>query len=190
MVAEPRALQNLSTVVVGLVATSIPAGLSLAAGFLWTARVEWAWTILGAVLLDLGVLHLKALLQHPRPVSHPAYVLPSEGPFGMPSEHAAFAAFLVGQLHARQTRLAAAGFRRSVRAACLGLLVLWALGVILMRYITGAHSIVQLLAGAGCGLCASIVWWKLEAGPLADAMVLGQCFTDSARRCVIALYGC
>eukprot|EP00439_Symbiodinium_sp_Y106_P038969 s1579_g4.t1 len=101
MAVESPAFQSLFTIIVGLVATSIPAGLSLAGGFLWTTRVEWAWTLLGAVLLDTCVLQLKGLLQQPRPVQHAAYVLPSEGPFGMPSEHAAFAGFLLGQLHAR-----------------------------------------------------------------------------------------
>lgn len=189
MAVESRAFQSLSTIIVGLVATSIPAGLALAGGFLWTTRVEWAWTLLGAVLLDTCVLQLKGLLQQPRPVQHAAYVLPSEGPFGMPSEHAAFAGFLLGQLHARQPRLAAAGFSRGFRACAMCLLALWAAGILCMRYITGAHSIVQLLAGAASGIGASSAWSKLEEGPLADAMVASQCFADSTRRCVAALYG-
>ncbi|CAE7748436.1 EMB976 [Symbiodinium sp. KB8] len=431
MAVESRAFQSLSTIIVSLVATSIPASLALAGGFLWTTRVEWAWTLLGAVLLDTCVLQLKGLLQQPRPVQHAAYVLPSEGPFGMPSEHAAFAGFLLGQLHARgkngrpgtvslqrklchmapctskppssdyrwwandcptekpglahcvtviaehscgkllggknaglsaaherrvytrlisnlgkrgqpaqavqalremqqngikpdksvynalvaacincqcrdsalnvfeemrgagfeldeeirydlislcgfaqdwkkslellqqlrdtgtvpkensycsvvrvccrckqyptvlklltemeaygldhyqvaqklrvefaqclptqpwqqwetcrasdrQPRLAAAGFSRGFRACAMCLLALWAAGILCMRYITGAHSIVQLLAGAASGIGASSAWSKLEEGPLADAMVASQCFADSTRRCVAALYG-
>eukprot|EP00439_Symbiodinium_sp_Y106_P024941 s1579_g3.t1 len=63
----------------------------------------------------------------------------------------------------RQPRLAAAGLGRGFRASAMCLLALWALGVLCMRYITGAHSIVQLLVGIASGIAASRVWSNLEA---------------------------
>lgn len=83
-----------------VLATSIPAGLGLFIILVRTWQVKWAWSLLGAVLLDTFCLQVKAWLRIPRP-ANPAFVLPSEGPYGMPSEHAAFATFLTMHLGRR-----------------------------------------------------------------------------------------
>merc|ERR1719476_1241300 len=84
-----------------LFATSIPMGVALLTALAWTRKVAWAWTLLGALLLDTVCLWLKSLIAQPRPLARPQYVLPSEGPYGMPSEHAAFAAYLLVHLTPR-----------------------------------------------------------------------------------------
>ena len=57
---------------------------SLGVCFLITRQVAWAWSLLGALQVDVACSVLKKIIQEPRPLG--SY---REGP-GMPSEHAAF----------------------------------------------------------------------------------------------------
>ena len=142
-------LAQLPSLVLWATATSVPAGVALLCTLLWTHSVQWAWTLLGAFLLDAFCFTLKGLLKHPRPRSNSVLVLPSEGPFGMPSEHAAFAWFLVAHLGLRLLRHR--GFYPELKLLGVSILALWAVGVAGVRHATGAHSVEQLLAGAALG---------------------------------------
>ena len=75
----PRSCRRCMNVLFFL-ATSIPAGLALIGALVCTWQIRWAWTLLGAVILDTFCLWLKKLIQQPRPAT-PAFVLDSEGLF-------------------------------------------------------------------------------------------------------------
>mmetsp|Transcript_126267 Transcript_126267/g.404169 ORF Transcript_126267/g.404169 Transcript_126267/m.404169 type:complete len:194 (+) Transcript_126267:61-642(+) len=169
-----------------LAATSVPAGLALFGVFLWTRRVCWAWTIAGALILDVLCLAVKDVIREPRPSPEAAYVLPSEGPYGMPSEHAAFAVFVLVQFVLRMTQRSEYSLRFKV--ICSGAIAVWASAMIASRLNTGAHSAAQLFAGGASGLMAGGAWFYLEVrleGPLQKV----QGFIDSSCMCFNVLYG-
>lgn len=135
----------------------------MVAAMVLTQEVCWLWAGVGAVILDTGVLALKSMLQHPRPASEPLFVMDSEGPYGMPSEHAAFASFLLS-FFASLAECSSVGPGRLPPVAkyvALSILGLWAAAVVTLRYITGAHSFWQLAAGGALGLAAGLAWYKL-----------------------------
>lgn len=165
-------------------ATSIPAGLALIGALVCTWQIRWAWTLLGAVILDTFCLWLKKLIQQPRPAT-PAFVLDSEGLFGMPSEHAAFVFFLTVHLGHRIEHDWGSTSQKLLEWLFL---LTWGSTLISVRYAFGAHSLQQLVAGAVIGSLAGITWSRLEV-TVQDLLLRGQRFTDASRRCVRLLYG-
>eukprot|EP00439_Symbiodinium_sp_Y106_P065556 s3657_g10.t1 len=154
----------------------------LGAAFVVTRQLPWAWSLLGVLLTDGFCIVLKELLNQPRPEG--SY---REGP-GMPSEHAAFCAFLVAHL----------SLWVCLRARCLLLLkalavilmAAWALLVAYSRHHLGAvlvsiccnfscyqdpfdfaapqtmfHSAVQIIAGLVLGCSGGCVWFVAERWP-------------------------
>eukprot|EP00435_Cladocopium_sp_Y103_P023348 s1767_g5.t1 len=124
-----------------LISTSIPAGLFLLAMLIGTWQICWAWTLLGAVLLDMCCLRLKEVIRQARPIDPaPAFVLESEGLYGMPSEHAAFVTYLFAHLGMRLLRSDWDHLAKSL--ACLAL-ASWGAALVTTRYVYGAHSLPQ-----------------------------------------------
>eukprot|EP00438_Fugacium_kawagutii_P019863 Skav227958 [mRNA] locus=scaffold146:724551:725105:- [translate_table: standard] len=171
-----------------LLSTSIPAGLFLFFLLVTTWQLHWAWTLLGAILLDQACLALKQLIKEPRP-AEPAFVLESEGLYGMPSEHAAFVAYLLAHLGMRLWMdplcFHWSLFLKSLASVAL---LIWGSTLVILRFAYGAHSLPQLLLGGCIGFTAGLCWSRLEAalhGPLQD----WQRFIDSSRLCVQSLYG-
>lgn len=166
-----------------LLSTSIPAGLFLFFLLVTTWKLHWAWTLLGAILLDQACLSLKQLIKEPRP-AEPAFVLESEGLYGMPSEHAAFVAYLLVHLGMRlwmEPRWSL--FLKSLASVAL---LIWGAVLVILRFAYGAHSLPQLLLGGCIGFIAGLCWSRLEAAlPLQD----WQRFIDSSRLCIQSLYG-
>lgn len=118
------------------ISTSIPAGLFLLAMLIGTWQLCWAWTLLGAVLLDTCCLRLKEVIRQARPIDPaPAFVLESEGLYGMPSEHAAFVTYLFVHLGMRLSRSDWDRLAKSM--ACLALAT-WGAALVTTRYVYGA----------------------------------------------------
>eukprot|EP00435_Cladocopium_sp_Y103_P024151 s1767_g5.t3 len=118
-----------------LISTSIPAGLFLLAMLIGTWQICWAWTLLGAVLLDMCCLRLKEVIRQARPIDPaPAFVLESEGLYGMPSEHAAFVTYLFAHLGMRLLRSDWDHLAKSL--ACLAL-ASWGAALVTTRFIAG-----------------------------------------------------
>lgn len=135
--------------------TPIFALFCLASAFLVTRKLTWAWTLVGALLVDFSCAVMKQVINQPRPQG--SY---RAGP-GMPSEHAAFATFCAVYLCwalARRVRCA-----RLLKAIVFAALVVWAFLVIISRHHLGVHSAAQLLAGAGIGTAAGAGWILLES---------------------------
>lgn len=178
---------DLRNLVASLAATSVPAGVSLVVALAWTLKVTWVWTIVGALLLDVACLQTKQILQHPRPVTNPAHVLESEGLYGMPSEHAAFAAFILIRVGYRWV-----GARWSwgllSKATAMSVLFGWAFILLVLRYQTGAHSISQLGVGIVVGMVAGIFWNRLES-MLERPLQKAQAFIVSSALFVDIFYG-
>ncbi|CAJ1408942.1 unnamed protein product [Effrenium voratum] len=167
--------------------TSIPAGVALL-GACASGQVLWLWTGLGAVLLDCNCLALKGYLRHPRPREDPPFVLPSEGPYGMPSEHTAFAGFLVTQLALRAKFDGWRPCSPLLSQLFAFLLGIWALGMALVRFHVGAHSAVQLAAGYFFGVGFGLLWRHLQRR-LNTSLCSLQHMADVALRCAHVLYG-
>lgn len=168
------------------ISTSIPAGLFLLTMLIGTWQLCWAWILLGAVLLDTCCLCLKEVIRQARPIDPaPAFVLESEGLYGMPSEHAAFVMYLFVHLGMRLSRSDWDRLAKSI--ACLALAT-WGAALVTTRYVYGAHSLPQLLVGGSIGFIAGRCWSSLEA-ELHRPLQQWQNFVDSSRICVQSLYG-
>mmetsp|Transcript_36144 Transcript_36144/g.83295 ORF Transcript_36144/g.83295 Transcript_36144/m.83295 type:complete len:199 (+) Transcript_36144:51-647(+) len=138
----------------------------LGSAFLVTRQLPWMWSLLGILMMDGICLVLKELINQPRPEG--SY---RDGP-GMPSEHAAFAAFVVVHLSlwvCCRTRCAAI-----LKALSILAMATWALLVAFSRHHFGVHSALQILTGVGLGCTGGCVWFAMELYLVAEVLCRAQ----------------
>eukprot|EP00928_Gymnodinium_smaydae_P032220 TRINITY_DN2339_c0_g3_i1.p1 TRINITY_DN2339_c0_g3~~TRINITY_DN2339_c0_g3_i1.p1 ORF type:complete len:199 (-),score=16.72 TRINITY_DN2339_c0_g3_i1:96-692(-) len=142
--------------------TPILAKFCILGAFVVSRRIEWVWALLGGVFVDGVCLVLKEIINEPRPEG--SY---RSGP-GMPSEHAAVAAFYAVHfclLVANRVRAP-----KLLKAFAITALLAWVVLVAVSRYHLGVHSLRQLLVGAvlgSCGGCFSAFLERVVSRPLA-----------------------
>lgn len=106
----------------------------------------------------------------------------------MPSEHTAFAGFLVTQLALRAKFDGWRPCSPLLSQLFAFLLGIWALGMALVRFHVGAHSAVQLAAGYFFGVGFGLLWRHLQRR-LNTSLCSLQHMADVALRCAHVLYG-
>lgn len=126
----------------------------LGVAFLVTQQLPWAFSLLGALVIDGLCSVLKKVINEPRPPG--SY---REGP-GMPSEHAAFSVFLA--VHWSLWVSFQLKCSKALKILALLLFVSWSSLVAISRYHLGVHSHVQILCGAVLGGAFGVFWYLLE----------------------------
>lgn len=133
----------------------------LGVAFLVTRQLPWAWSLLGALVVDGLCSLLKKVIDQPRPPG--SY---RDGP-GMPSEHAAFSFFLATHLslwvcfQLKATRCGNFG-NFALKALAILAFLAWSSIVSISRYHLGVHSTAQILCGAVLGGLFALLWYMLE----------------------------
>merc|ERR1712216_721529 len=116
--------------------TPIFAKFCIVGAFAVTRRIEWIWTLAGALFVDVACLLLKDIINQPRPLG--SY---KDGP-GMPSEHAAVAAFYATHLSLHLARRVHGA--QLLKAVLWVTLAAWVAIVAASRQHLRAHSAAQL----------------------------------------------
>ncbi len=94
---------------------------------------------------------LKKLIKQPRPIGAPL------SSYGMPSDHSQFVAFTA--IYLLQVLLARQGVRKSALILSSISMIITCIGVFYSRVYLRAHTIEQVLVGAGLGLVTGRLWY-------------------------------
>jgi dolichyldiphosphatase len=96
---------------------------------------------------------LKKLIKQPRPIGAPLST------YGMPSDHSQFVAFTA--IYLFQVLIARQGMRKSALfLSCISMIFI-CIGVLYSRVYLRAHTVEQVLVGAGLGLITGRLWYWL-----------------------------